>query len=41
MQPNVYKRLWEYRNLGKVTPREFDPNRQERLDFEDAMRKKA
>ena len=41
IQPNVYKRLWEYRNLGKVTPREFDPNRQERLDFEDAMRKKA
>jgi hypothetical protein len=41
IQPNVYKRLWEYRNLGKVTPREFDPTRQERLDFADAMRKKA
>ena len=41
IQQNVYKRLWEHRKFGKVTPRMIDDKVQKRLDDRVNMRREA
>ena len=41
VQPNVYQRIWDYRNVGKVTPRPFDPERENKLELERQIRMNA
>ena len=41
IQQNVYKRLWEHRTFGKVTPRMIDDKVQKRLDDRVNMRREA